>query len=33
MMNLRFDLAQILQESPTRDNNTQRLTGALAIVF
>ena len=33
MMNLRFDLAQILQESPTRDNNTQRLTGSLAIVF
>jgi hemolysin activation/secretion protein len=33
MVNFRLDLAQILQESPTHDNNTQRLTGALAIVF
>jgi len=33
MVNLRFDLAQILQETASRDNNSQRLTGSLAIVF
>jgi len=29
----RLDLAQILQETPNRDNDSQRLTGSLAIVF
>lgn len=33
MVSLRFDLAQILQETASRDNNSQRLTGSLAIVF
>ncbi len=33
MVNLRFDLAQILQETSSRDNNSQRLTGSLAVVF
>ena len=32
-VSLRLDLAQPLQETPTRDNNTQRLTGTLAIVY
>lgn len=32
-VSLRLDLAQPLQETATRDNNTQRLTGSLAIVF
>ncbi|HUF79918.1 MAG TPA: ShlB/FhaC/HecB family hemolysin secretion/activation protein [Burkholderiales bacterium] len=32
-VSLRLDLAQPLQETPSRDNNTQRLTGSLAIVF
>jgi hemolysin activation/secretion protein len=32
-VSLRLDLAQILQETVNRDNNSQRLTGSLAIVF
>jgi hemolysin activation/secretion protein len=33
MVNFRLDLAQILQETPSRDNDSQRVSGALAIVF
>lgn len=33
MVNLRLDLAQILQATPTRHDSTQRVTGALAVVF
>jgi len=33
MVSLRFDLAQILQETANRDNDSQRLTGSLAIVY
>jgi len=32
-ISLRLDVAQILQETANRDNNSQRLTGSLAIVF
>ena len=32
-VNFRLDVAQILQETASRDNNSQRVTGALAIVF
>ncbi|HET9403079.1 MAG TPA: POTRA domain-containing protein [Burkholderiales bacterium] len=32
-VSLRLDLAQILQETANRDNDSQRVTGALAIVF
>lgn len=30
---LRLDLAQILKETPNRDNDSQRLTGAIALIF
>ncbi len=33
MLSLRLDLAQILQETANRDNNSQRLTGSLAFVY
>lgn len=33
MLSLRLDLAQILQETANRDNDSQRLTGSLALVF
>jgi hemolysin activation/secretion protein len=33
MVNLRFDLAQILQETASRQVNDLRLTGSLAVVF
>jgi hemolysin activation/secretion protein len=32
-LSVRLDLAHTRQETPTRDNNTQRLTGSLALVF
>jgi hemolysin activation/secretion protein len=32
-VSMRLDLAQILQESANRDNNSQRVTGTLAIVY
>jgi hemolysin activation/secretion protein len=32
-VNLRLDLAQILQETANRNNNSQRLTGSLALVY
>jgi hemolysin activation/secretion protein len=32
-VNLRFDLAQILQGTTSRETSSQRLTGALAVVF
>jgi hypothetical protein len=32
-VSLRFDLAQILQETANRDNNSVRVTGSLAIVY
>lgn len=32
-LSLRLDLAQIRQETASRDNNSQRLTGSLALVF
>jgi len=32
-VNLRFDLANLLQDSPTLNNGSQRLTGSLAIVW
>jgi hemolysin activation/secretion protein len=33
MVNLRFDLAQILQATPNRDANSVRVSGSLAVVF
>ena len=32
-LSLRLDLAHTRQETPTRDNHTQRLSGSLALVF
>lgn len=32
-MSLRFDIAQILQETANRNNNSQRVSGAIAIIF
>ena len=32
-LSVRLDLAHTRQETPTRDNHTQRLTGSLALVF
>lgn len=32
-LSLRLDLAQILQETPNRDDSSQRLTGSLALIF
>jgi hypothetical protein len=32
-LSLRLDLAQILQETASRDNDSLRISGALALVF